>query len=87
MENKNKRTINIILKISIIVVAIVGIISQQLHGLLIYTGHVPFMYFTTQSNIFIALCMGLLLYYDFAKKPVPTGHNVTPLSDYLADFK
>ncbi len=30
------------------------------------------MYFTTQSNIFIALCMGLLLYYDFAEKPVPT---------------
>ncbi|OQC49540.1 MAG: hypothetical protein BWX57_00863 [Tenericutes bacterium ADurb.Bin024] len=71
METKKKRTINIILKISIIVAAIIGIISQQLHGLLIYTGHVPFMYFTTQSNILVAVCMGILLYYDLTEKEVP----------------
>ncbi|MGI6735008.1 MAG: hypothetical protein ACOX3C_02330 [Bacilli bacterium] len=71
MENNEKRIISIILKFGVIVVAIVGIISQQLHGLLIYTGYVPFLYFTTQSNIIIAICMIFLLYFDFANKEVP----------------
>jgi len=59
-----KRQLRIILKIIIIVFVIIGVIAQQFIGFLSGRGYSAFLYFTTQSNIILAITALILLIYD-----------------------
>ena len=87
MKKLTLKTVRISLKIAIIVSVIIGVLFQNFSGLLVSKGIVSFLYYTTQSNIILAITLGLLLYYEFKDLVPPkwlrTFHHINPTNQRL----
>lgn len=71
MNNTTKQTLRISLNVFVIILIISGVISQVFSGILVGRGLITFLYFTTQSNLIVALYSAILIYYDIKKKELP----------------
>lgn len=68
MTNEKMRFVRISLNSVLIVLVIIGVIMQSTVGLLGAPGFRSFLYYTTQSNLIMALLSAFLIYYDFKKR-------------------
>lgn len=76
MNATNKRIIRLVLNAFLIVLITSGIISQTLSGLLVSRGPISFLYFTTQSNLIVALLALFLIFYDIKEKARPKAVQI-----------
>lgn len=70
VDFKNKRTYRLILNILLVILVTAGIISQAFSGAFGHGG-ITFLYFTTESNLVMAVVSLVLLYFDLRKKELP----------------
>lgn len=71
MNEATKRTTRLVLNVVLIVLVIGGIISQSLSSIIVSKGGISFLYFTTQSNLIMAMFSLILIYFDLKQKPIP----------------
>ena len=71
MNEATKRTIRLILNGLLVVLVTSGIISQAVSSIIVGSGAISFLYFTTQSNLIMVGLSLVLIYFDLKRKPLP----------------
>lgn len=69
--NITKKNLRLVLRITIIVMVIAGVIGQYFSGILVDKGWTSLLFYTTQSNLLVAATYLFLLIYELKDKKTP----------------